>query len=118
MKTICNIIWFVLGGFIVSLLYLLLSIICCLTIIGIPLGKAFFRLSRLTVWPFGREVITDYNEHPAGNVVWLALCGADMAIGYAILGGILCITIVGIPFAIQCFKLMRLSALPFGAVID
>ena len=117
MKTLGNLIWLVLIGFWHCLGYMLAGIIFCITIIGIPLGIACFRIGSFALLPFGRTVETDYEAHPVGNVIWLALVGAGEAVAYAIIGGILCVTIIGIPFAKQCFKLMKLSALPYGAEI-
>ena len=117
MKFLGNLIWFVFG-LIQALVCWISGIICFVTLVFIPFGIAYFRLAKLALLPFGKTVTTDYEAHPAGNVIWLALGGAGMAVGYAIVGGLLCITIIGIPFAKQCFKLMRLSALPFGAQVD
>ena len=117
MKTLGNIIWFLLGGLIFALLYFITGIICCVTLIGIPLGVASFRLAKLCILPFGKNVTTRYEAHPVGNVIWMVFGGAELAISYAIMGALACVTIIGIPFGKQCFKLMRLSALPFGATI-
>lgn len=118
MKFIGNLIWFILFGLLQGIVCFLCGVICCITIVFIPFGIAYFRIARLAFLPFGKEVTTNYEAHPAGNVIWLALGGAGMPVGYAIVGGILCVTIIGIPFAKQFFKLMRLSALPYGAEIN
>ena len=118
MKAIGNFLWFIIFGLFEGVSNFICGVLCCITLVGIPLGVAYFRIAKLAFLPFGKEVTTDYESHPAGNVIWLALGGAGMTVGWAILGGILCVTIIGIPFAKQCFKLMRLCALPYGATVE
>lgn len=118
MRILGNLIWFILCGLWEGLAYVLVGAFFCVTLVGIPLGVAFFRLAKLTFFPFGKRVDVEYEAHPVGNVIWMALGGAQMAVGYAIIGGLLCVTIIGIPFAKQCFKLMKLAALPYGAQIS
>ena len=118
MKAVGNVFWFILLGWWTGLACLLSGLVCCVTLVGIPLGVAFFRIMKLTFLPFGKTVTTDYESHPKGNVVWMVLSGSSMAVGYAILGALLCVTIIGIPLAKQCFKLTRLSALPYGATVE
>lgn len=118
MKFIGNLLWFILFGLIQGLMCVILGVFFCVTLVGIPLGVAFFRIARLAFFPFGKTVSTNYEAHPVGNVVWLALGGSGMAVGYAIVGGLLCVTIIGIPFAKQFFKLMKLAALPYGATVE
>ena len=115
MKFLGNLLWF-LFGLIQAAVYFFYGVFCCVTLVLIPFGIAYFRLAKLSLLPFGKTVTTDYNAHPAGNVIWLA-CNGGLPIFYAILGGLLCVTIVGIPFGKQCFKLMRLAATPFGATV-
>ncbi len=115
MKSIGNIIWFIFAGLWIGLAYYFLGILWCITIIGIPFGKQCFKLGRLMFWPFGITVNTDFGKHPIANIIWLVLGGLELAFGFVIIGLILCITIVGIPFGKQCFKLAELSAIPFGA---
>lgn len=118
MNLILNILWFVLGGFIIFGLYLLGGVILCLTIIGIPFGIQCFKLSILGLAPFGTEIRE--REPPSGalavimNVIWILLPGLELAIIHLVLAGLFAITIVGIPFAAQHLKLTRLAILPFG----
>jgi uncharacterized membrane protein YccF (DUF307 family) len=118
MKTLGNIIWFLLFGLWMGLGWFVSGIIFCVTLIGIPFGKACFRVCKLIFLPFGKTVTTDYNSHPKGNTIWMVLGGAYSAVSFALLGGLLCITIIGIPFAKQFFKLARLAAVPFGATVE
>ncbi len=117
MRILGNLIWFILFGLWEGLAYVLLGAFFCITLIGIPLGIGFFRLAKLAFFPFGKSVEADYEAHPVGNVIWMALGGAQLAVAYALCGAILCVTIIGIPFAKQCFKMMKLAALPYGAEI-
>lgn len=118
MNLLLNIIWFVFGGFLVFLLYLLGGIILCLTIIGIPFGIQCFKLSILGLAPFGTEIRE--REPPSGalavimNVIWILLPGLELAILHLVLAGLFAITIVGIPLAAQHLKMTRLAILPFG----
>lgn len=115
MKVIGNIIWFIFVGLWYAILYSLLGIIWCITIIGIPFGKQAFKIAGLMLFPFGKDVNTNFDSHPFANIVWLVFGGIEMAFGYLVIGLILCITIIGIPFGKQCFKLASLCAVPFGA---
>ena len=117
MKTIGNIIWFILVGLESAIAWFFLGILLCITIIGIPFGKQCFKIARLCVWPFGTEVTTNFGQHPIANVIWLILFGIGLGIGFFLSGLILCITIIGIPFGKQCFKLAKLSLTPFGATV-
>ena len=118
MKSIGNFLWFLLFGLWLGMSLVVVGLVCFISLVGIPLGIAHFRIAKLAFLPFGKEVTTAYESHPAGNVVWMAITGSYMAVSYAIIGGLLCITIIGIPFAKQFFKLMRLSALPYGATVE
>ena len=115
MKAIGNFLWFIFFGLWGGLACFLAGVVCCVTIIGIPFGIVYFRASRLCFFPFGKYVDTNYESHPVGNVIWMALGGASEAIGCAVCGAILCVTIIGIPFGKQFFKLMKFFALPYGA---
>ena len=117
MKTIANIIWFLLGGIWLGFFWLVLGLILCITIIGIPLGKQCFKAAKLTVMPFGKKVKTHFEKHPIANVIWALLVGWEMACGYLIAGAICCVTIIAIPIGLQAFKMTKLALLPFGAKV-
>ena len=114
-----NILWFIFGGFLSGLGWIIAGIIWCVTIVGIPVGMQCFKLSLLSFMPFGREV-----RYEGGavsfivNVLWFILSGLELAIANALLGLLLCATIVGIPFGLQYFKIAKLALAPFGAVVD
>ncbi len=88
-----------------------------ITIIGIPFGLQFFKLGKLTLWPFGKEPITNFDKHPIMNLIWLLTGGISSAFMYLVVAFLLAITIIGIPFAKQYMKLMKISLIPFGATI-
>lgn len=119
MSTIANIIWIILGGLITAIWWCLAGIIFCITIIGIPLGRQCFKMASLTLAPFGKT-ITYGGGAPSliANIFWLILAGIPMALSYALLGVLYCITVVGIPIGLQCLKMAKLSLLPFGAVVS
>jgi uncharacterized membrane protein YccF (DUF307 family) len=113
-----NIIWFVFGGFFSGLSWLLAGCLWCITIVGIPIGLQCFKFAGLSFFPFGKEVV--YGGGAGSlilNIIWLLLTGIPMAIASAILGVIFCITIIGIPFGLQHFKIAKLALMPFGATI-
>ena len=116
MKTIGNIIWFVFGGLFWSIGAFIAGALLCVTIIGIPVGLQMFKLAKFVLWPFGKTV-TPVN--PTGtkqvlNIIWAVLFGWVMAVGYLITGLLFCITIVGIPFGRQYFKMAHFVLLPLG----
>ena len=51
------------------------------------------------------------------NIIWLIVSGIPLAVESAVMGCILCITIIGIPFGLQHFKIAKLALMPFGAVV-
>ena len=121
MNTIGNIIWIILGGFLIFIFYLLGSLILIITIIGIPFGIQTLKLSVLALFPFGKEVVR--TETGGGclslvmNIIWILVAGLEIAIAHVILALLFTITIIGIPFARQHIKLASLGLAPFGAEI-
>ena len=122
MKFIGNIIWMVLGGFIISLYYAIVGLVFCLTIIGIPFGMQLFKMAGLALWPFGHEVTSGANDGGClslfMNVLWIIFGGIEIALMHVGLGVFFCITIVGIPFGLQHFKMALLALMPFGKEIS
>lgn len=118
MNLLLNILWFVLGGFLIFFGYVLGGILLCITIIGIPFGIQCFKLAILAAAPFGR-VIRE-TQPPGGaiavilNVLWILLPGLELALIHLVLALVFAITIIGLPFAAQHLKLTRLALLPFG----
>ncbi|MEV6645345.1 YccF domain-containing protein [Amycolatopsis sp. NPDC051371] len=120
MRTLLNIIWFVLCGFWMALGYLLAGVICCVLIVTIPFGLASFRIARYALWPFGRTVVERHDAGAAsflGNVIWFIFAGLWLAIGHVFTGVALCITIIGIPLGVANFKMIPVSLMPLGKEI-
>ena len=115
MKLIGNILWFVLTGLVSAFAWLLCGAIWCITIIGIPFGLQCFKMAKLYLFPFGKEVQTNFGKHPIANILWIIFGGFALAIGLIFSGLLWCVTIIGIPFGLQCFKLAKLAFIPFGA---
>ena len=118
MRILGNLVFFVLGGFIIFLGYVLGGILLCLTIVGIPFGFQCFKLAGGVLAPFGREVRTRKQPESALsiilNIIWIILPGLELAIMHIILAALFAITIIGIPIAKQHIKLLPLALLPFG----
>jgi len=114
-----NIIWLVFGGIIGALLWTVAGLLVCLTIIGIPFGLQCFKIAGFVLWPFGRDVeIGSFGVgRLIGNILWILLLGWELCIAHLTIGFFLGLTIIGIPFAIQHFKLAMLAILPFGAKV-
>ena len=118
MKVIGNLVWLIMGGLVEALAWLLIGIVLCLTIIFIPFGIKCFKIAGLAFAPFGKEVDVTFDDHPTANILWLLFMGWQMALAYFLSGIIFCLTIIFIPIGIQCFKMAKVSMLPFGADID
>ncbi|HIU69079.1 MAG TPA: YccF domain-containing protein [Candidatus Scubalenecus merdavium] len=118
MKTLGNILWFIFGGFETAVCWFFLGVLWCITIVGIPLGKQCFKLASLTIFPFKKDVVDGGGAISlVANIFWVIFTGLPMAITNALVGLVLCITIIGIPFGKQYFKLAALSFAPFGKEI-
>ena len=119
MSILGNLVWILCGGLFISLGWVLAGIICCITIIGIPFGLQCFKLAGVVLAPFGKD-ITAGNFGAGGligNLLWIFFLGWELALSHLFAGLLLCITIVGIPFGLQHFKLAKLAFVPFGATI-
>lgn len=128
MSTIGNIIWIVCGGIWMSLGWVLAGVIMYLTVIGIPWGRSCFVIAKFTLFPFGHEAVSreevtgqrDMGTGVAGalgNIVWLLLAGWWLAVGHIVAAIVCCLTVIGIPFGLQHFKLAGISLVPVGKTI-
>ena len=122
MKFIGNILWLLLGGILISIYYALVGLLFCITIIGIPFGVQLFKMAGFALWPFGHQVTAGPNDSGCMsifmNIIWVVLGGVEIAVMHAIFGLICCVTIVGIPFGLQHFKMALLALAPFGKEIS
>jgi uncharacterized membrane protein YccF (DUF307 family) len=118
MSIIGNIIWLIFGGFLAGLGYILGGLLLCLTIVGIPFGMQSINIGIATMAPFGKDVVPE--EHGSGtlrmifNIIWILVFGWEIAVAHLTGALILGITIVGIPFARQHFKLIPVALFPFS----
>lgn len=118
MRLLGNLIWLIFGGIIIAIEYFIGSLVLMITIIGIPFGVQTLKMAALAIWPFGRD--TRVHSRASGclyilmNIIWLLTGGLWIAATHAIFGVILCITIIGIPFGLQHFKLTAIALSPFG----
>lgn len=118
MGCIGNVLWFIFGGCISGLSWVLAGCLWCISIVGIPVGIQCFKFAALSFFPFGKEV---HYGGGAGsvilNIIWMIVSGIPLALESVVIGALLCVTIVGIPFGIQQFKLAKLALMPFGASV-
>jgi len=118
MNILGNLIWLIFGGIIIAVEYFVGSIFLMITIVGIPFGIQTLKMASLSLWPFGRDTVV--HSRASGclyilmNIIWLITGGIWIAITHTIFGLILCITIIGIPFGLQHFKLTAIALSPFG----
>lgn len=119
MRLIGNLLWIILGGLISALAWLVVGCLWCVTVIGIPVGLQCFKLSSISLNPFGKEIIYEGGAISfLLNVLWFAFGGLEMALVNFLIGLLLCVTIIGIPFGKQFFKIAKLALCPFGAVVE
>ena len=118
MSLLGNVIWLIFGGLATAIEYFLSSIVLFITIVGIPFGLQTMKLGVLALWPFGRKVEPIQGGsgclYTLMNVIWIVFGGLIICVSHLIFGLLLCITIIGIPFGRQHFKLARLALTPFG----
>jgi uncharacterized membrane protein YccF (DUF307 family) len=119
MRFFGNVLWLIFGGLVNAIIWLVAGLLCCITILGIPFGVQCLKISGFVLWPFGRDVTPGGCGvmGAIGNVIWILICGITLCVLHLVFGVLLCVTVVGIPFGIQHFKLAKLSLIPFGADI-
>ena len=118
MGMIGNLLWFIFVGFWQGLSWFFIGCLWSISIIGIPVGKQCFKLAKLTFFPFGKEIIyCGGGVSLVLNIFWLLFGGIPLAVAAIGNGVVLCLTILGIPFGLQCFKFAQLAFMPFGAKV-
>jgi uncharacterized membrane protein YccF (DUF307 family) len=124
-RLILNILWFVLGGWIAGLLWILGGALLAVTIIGLPYTGAAWRIAGFAFWPFGKEIVSreivtgrgDIGTGPLGfvlNIIWFLLGGWYIALSHLLIAFAEAVTIIGIPFAIKDFQLALIALSPIG----
>ncbi|MHA1199322.1 MAG: YccF domain-containing protein [Candidatus Heimdallarchaeaceae archaeon] len=119
LSLIGNILWIIFGGLWSAIEWLIAGLLMCITIIGIPFGIQAFKIAGFALFPFGRDIRRDSSSSGKLilNIIWVLLGGIYIAITHVMTGIFLAITIIGIPFAKQHFKLAGIAFAPFGTRI-
>ena len=118
MKAIANILWVICGGLLISIHWVVVGLILCLSIVGIPFGIQCFKFANLMLSPFGKDIV--YSERTGSfllNVLWIIFFGSELALVTVIIGIIWCFSVVGIPIGLQIIKFAKLALMPFGAKV-
>lgn len=119
MRILLNILWLIFGGLISAAGWIAAGCVYCVTIVGIPVGLQCFKLSSISLNPFGKEI--EYPDNSAIsfllNIIWFFFGGLELAVTNFLIGAVLCISIIGIPFGKQFFKIAKLALMPFGAEV-
>ena len=116
MSLLGNLLWLLCGGLVSALCWMIAGLLWCASIVGIPVGLQCFKFAKLSLMPFGKRVVDEGGAVSfLLNVAWLLLSGLELAIVHFVLGCLLSLTVIGIPFGKQFFKFARLSLAPFGA---
>lgn len=118
MSIIGNILWLIFGGFIAGMGYIIGGLLLCLTIVGIPFGLQSIRIGFANFAPFGKQIVESNRSGGclklAFDIIWVVLFGWEIALAHLISAGVLAITIIGIPFALQHLKLIPVALFPFN----
>lgn len=121
MKLIGNIFWLIFGGLLIALIYYIVGLLMCITLIGIPFGLQLFKFGTYSLWPFGHELVDRPGEpgcvSAVMDLIWILFGWWEISILHLVFGLIFCITIVGIPFGLQHFKMILPTIFPFGKEI-
>ena len=123
-RFILNVLWFICGGWISGLLWLLGGAILALTVVGLPWTFAAWRMASYSFWPFGREVVWQDNLNPVTggigvilNVIWFVFAGWYIALSHLVIAVAEFVSIIGIPFALTDLELAKLALAPVGRTI-
>lgn len=123
MRVVLNVIWLLLCGLWMSILYVLAGIVCFILVITIPFGIAAFRIAGYVLWPFGRTIAPRQASDTGvvlalvGNIIWIIVFGWELAVGHLVTGIALCLTIIGLPLGLANFKIIPISLIPLGVRI-
>ena len=121
MKILGNIIWLVFGGLCMAIEYFVAGLALMVTIIGIPFGLQVMKLGIMALWPFGSSVAPTKNNGGClltiFNIIWIFVGGIIISLSHLLWGLLFFITIIGIPFARQHFKMVGLALTPFGYTV-
>lgn len=116
MKTLGNILWFFLIGIWSAIENLTIAVLCFISLLFIPVGFQYVKLALFFLWPMGKRVAKVDNSgfKAVVNIIWCVLFGWEYYLVNVLFGALLCLTIIGIPFGLQYFKIAVFCALPLG----
>lgn len=128
MRLLLNILWFIFGGFVSGMLWLLGGLVLAVTIVGLPYTAAAWRIAGFAFWPFGKEIVSrdivngqgDLGTGPLGfvlNVIWFLFAGWYIALSHIVAAFFEAITIIGLPFAFKDLQLARIAMAPIGKIV-
>jgi uncharacterized membrane protein YccF (DUF307 family) len=117
-----NLLWLVVAGWWLAILWLIASLALVLSIVGIPFAPQALKIASFVLWPFGRVAVARPDSavptlSAVGNIVWVVLVGWWLALAHVLAGIALCISILGIPLGVGMFKLVPITFAPFGLEI-
>lgn len=128
MRLLLNILWFIFGGFVSGMLWLLGGLVLALTIVGLPYTMAAWRIAGFAFWPFGKEIVSrdivtgehDLGTGPLGfllNVIWFLFAGWYIALSHIVAAFLEAVTIIGLPFAFKDLQLAAIAMAPIGKIV-
>jgi uncharacterized membrane protein YccF (DUF307 family) len=112
--------WFIFGGLIIALEYIIASIFLLITVFGASFAKETLKIGSLNSGPFGKRV---YQKRSFGqpslflNIIWILFGGIWIALSHLILGTAFAITIIGMPFAQKHYRMAAIALTPYGVEI-
>ena len=128
MRLLLNILWFIFGGWLSGLLWLIGGAVLALTIVGLPYTAAAWRIAGFAFWPFGKEIVSreivtgehDIGTGPLGlvlNIIWFVFAGWYIALSHILIAIPEAISIIGLPFAFKDLQLAQIAFAPVGKIV-
>ena len=128
MRLLLNILWFIFGGWLSGLLWLIGGAVLALTIVGLPYTAAAWRIAGFAFWPFGKEIVSreivtgehDIGTGPLGlvlNIIWFVFAGWYIALSHILIAIPEAISIIGLPFAFKDLQLAQIAFAPIGKIV-
>ena len=126
MRTVLNILNFVLGGFFTTLSWLFATLVSIVLIFTLPLTRSCWEITKLSLVPYGNEAVHVDELRPDQrnallntggtllNILWFIFFGWWLCISHIMVGIAQCISIIGIPVGIANFKLAAIARWPVG----
>ncbi len=126
MRTVLNILNFVLGGFFTTLAWLLATLVSVILIFTLPLTRSCWEITKLSLFPYGNEAIHVDELNPENknvlinsggtllNILWFIFFGWWLCLSHIMVGIAQCLTIIGIPVGIANVKIAAIALWPVG----